>query len=138
MKKDKLTTMLAGLLIVVLGVLVAIFGAGAVLNLYLGIAGCVAGVCLLAFSIVLMVRKQLVPPVGVVGGAALVAVGVGLIIGTINAEFFVWLLVFAVLGGGVGFMCYGIYLITKKATNLAILDIVVGAAALTLAILYFR
>ena len=62
MKKDKLTTMLSALLIIVLGVLVAIFGAAAVLNLYFGIAACVAGACLLAFSIVLMIRKELVPP----------------------------------------------------------------------------
>ena len=136
MKKDKLTTMLSALLIIVLGVLVAIFGAAAVLNLYFGIAACVAGACLLAFSIVLMIRKELVPPLGVVGGAALVAIGVGLIVGKIDAGVLIGLLVFAVLGGGAGLLCYGIYLLTKKATNLGILDLIVGVAALTLAILY--
>ncbi len=136
MKKDKLTTMLSATLLIVLGVLVAIFGAATVLNLYFGITACVVGAILLAFSIVLMSRKELVPPAEVIGGGALVAIGVGLIVGKIDAGVLIGLLVFAVLGGGAGLIIYGIYLLTKKARNLGIINLIVGAAALTLAILF--
>ena len=136
MKKDKLTTMLSATLIIVLGVLVAIFGAAAVLNLYFGIAACVVGACLLAFSFVLMSRKELVPAVNLISGGALVAIGVGLILGKIDAGVLIGLLVFAVLGGGAGLIVYGVYLLTKKATNIGIINLIVGVAALTLAILY--
>ena len=136
MKKDKLSNLLAGMLIVVLGVLVAVFGAAAVLNLYFGIAACVAGACLLAFAIVLMSRKAVVQPSAIISGGALIAIGVGLLIGKIDAGVLIGLLVFAVLGGGAGLMVYGVYLLTRKATNFGIVNLVVGAAALTLAILY--
>ena len=136
MKKEKLASLLSGLLIIVLGFLVAIFGAAAVLNLYFGIAACVAGASLVVFSFVLMSRKTVVPPSALIGGAALVAVGIGLLCNQINAGVLISLLVFAVLGSGAGLFIYGIYLICKKTTNLGVISLLAGVAILTVAILY--
>ena len=91
---------------------------------------------MLAFSFVVMSRKELVPAVNLISGGALVAIGVGLILGKIDAGVLIGLLVFAVLGGGAGLIVYGVYLLTKKATNIGIINLIVGVAALTLAILY--
>ena len=138
MKKDKLTNILTGLFIVVLGFLVAIFGAAAVLNLYFGIAACIAGAYLLGLSVVLIYRRTFVQPSIVIGGAALVGVGIGLLFNQINAGVLISLLVFTVLGGGAGLIIYGIYLISKKGARLGIIDIISGTVSLVLAILYLN
>ena len=46
MKKEKLSKILSGVVLILLGILVAIFGAGA-LDVYFGIIACIVGLCLL-------------------------------------------------------------------------------------------
>ena len=136
MKKDKLSNLLTGVITIVVGMLIAIFGAKTVLNLYLGILACVAGAFLLGSAFILISKKNVVTLTGFFPGCALISIGIGLLIGKINAGVLIDLLVFAVLGGGVGLILYGIYLINKKMTNFGIVNLVAGVAALILAILY--
>ena len=136
MKKEKLSKVLTGLIIATLGVLIAIFGVAAVLNIYLGVVACVAGVSLLVYACVLMGKKVVLPPFYLVAGFALIAISIGLFLNLINVGVVVTLLVFAVIGGGAGLTFYGIYLLSKKAKTLGLIDICVGVVALTLGILY--
>ena len=136
MKKEKLSKILTGLIIATLGVLIAIFGVASVLNIYLGVVACVAGVSLLVYACLLLSKKEILPAFPLVVGGALVALAIGLFIGKIGVGVIILALVFAVIGGGVGLVLYGIYLIAKKAKTLGLLNIVVGVVAATLGILF--
>lgn len=136
MKKEKLSQVLTGLIIATLGVLIAVFGVTSVLNVYLGVVACVAGACLIVYACLLLSKKEILPPFPLVVGGALIAVAVGLFLGHINVGVVIAILVFAVLGGGAGLILYGVYLLTKKAKLLGVVNLIVGVVALTLGILY--
>lgn len=136
MKKEKLSKVLTGLIIATLGVLIAIFGVAAVLNIYLGVVACVAGVCLIVYGCLLISKKAVVPPFAFVVGGALISIAIGLFVNKIGVDVIILALVFAVLGGGAGLIIYGIHLLTKKAKSLGVVDIVVGVVAVILSILY--
>ena len=136
MKKEKLSKVLTGLIIATLGVLIAIFGVAAVLDVYLGVVACVAGACLIVYACLLVSKKEILPPFPLVVGGALIALAVGLFLGKIGVGVIIVALVFAVLGGGAGLILYGIYLLTKKAKTLGFINLIVGVVAVTLAVLF--
>ena len=61
MSKEKLLKIIEAAVIVVLGVLVAIFGGGTVLDIYLAVVATVIGVAFLALSIVSLVNQKELP-----------------------------------------------------------------------------
>ncbi len=135
MKKETLSQVLSGVILVVLGILIAIFGVGA-LDLYFGIVACVAGGLLLAYAIYLVCKNQAVAPSTFILPAILLTVGICLFTPWLSVAGIIEFLVIVVMGVGAGLVFYGVYLVAKKATFAGVLNIVVGAVALTLAILY--
>ena len=135
MKKEKLTQVLVGAILVALGILVAIFREGA-FDLYFGIIATAAGAILLALAIVLLIKKQPLAPSAFVLPSVLLTVGIMLFTQVLNIADLVNFIVVLVLGLGVGLLLYGIYLIVKKATLNGVINIVMGAVALTLSLLY--
>ena len=136
MKKKKLSQVLSGVILVVLGILIAVFGAAQTLNIYFGIIACVAGALLLAYAIYLLVKKQAVVPSTFILPCVLLAVGICLFTPWLGVEFIFDFLAVIAIGAGAGLIFYGAYLIAKKNVFGGILNIVIGAVVLTLAVLY--
>ena len=75
---EKNKTLLSGIFCIVLGVLIAIFGGQTVLDIYFGIVALVSGLCLIAYGVYAMSKKQPVPSSSLILGSVLTAVGVTL------------------------------------------------------------
>ena len=135
MKKEKLTQVLVGAIMVALGILVAIFGTEA-FDLYFGILATAVGAVLLGYGIYLASKKQLLAPSFFIIPAVLLTIGITLLVGTIGFGALVGFLVVLILGFGGGLLLYGIYLIVKKATLNGVIHVIIGVVAVTLSILY--
>ena len=135
MKKERLTQVLVGAIMVALGILVAIFGTEA-FDLYFGILATAIGAVLLAYAIFLISKKQVVAPSFFILPAVLLTIGITLLVGTIGFGALVGFLVVLILGVGAGLLLYGVYLIAKKATINGVINVIIGAVAVTLSILY--
>ena len=135
MKKEKLSKILTFAVLVVLGVLIAIFGTGAI-DVYLGIVACVGGVVVLADTIYLLSRKEKVAAAPFVVSLVLLAIGITLFTHWISFAALVNFLVIVILGTGAGLLCYGIYLLAHKEKSAGILNVVMGVVAIVLAVLY--
>ena len=135
MKKEKLTQILSGIILVVLGILVAIFGTGA-FDLYFGIVAVASGAVLLAYVIYLLSKKQQLAPSFFVIPAVLLTVGICLLVNVIGFGALVKFLVVLILGLGGGILFYGIYLLCKKDKFSGLLNLIIGIAIITVSILY--
>ena len=137
-KNNKIVRIVEGAVLLVLGVLIAIFGGQAVLDIYFGIIAIVGGAVLLGLTIYNIVKKLPVLLGNVAMGTILLTVGLALVIKDAPLSFgaLINLFVFIILGLGAGLVLYGIYVLTKRAYFLGIGQIVVGVAAITLSILY--
>ena len=135
MKKEKLTQVLVGAILVALGILVAIFGTEA-FDLYFGIIATAAGAVLLAYAIFLLTKKSILAASAFILPAVLLTIGITLLIGTIGFGALVGFIVVLILGLGAGLVLYGCYLIAKKATLSGVINLVIGVVAVTLSVLY--
>ena len=134
MSKNKLLGVIEGAIIVAFGILVAIFGFGAV-DLYFAITATVVGAVLLGVSIYGMSKNALDVSILVLAGI-LIAVGVGLFTHYLSFGILVNLVVIAILGFGAALIIYGIYLIAKKYPVYGALILIIGVVLVTLSILY--
>ena len=135
MKKEKLSKVLTCAVLIVLGILIAIFGVGAI-DIYLGVVACVAAVVVLADTIFLISRKEKLVASPFVLSLVLLAIGITLFVHWISFAAIVNFLVVVILGTGAGLLCYGIYLLARKENSNGLLNIVMGVVAVVLAILY--
>ena len=135
MKNEKLSKIFTFAVLIALGILIAIFGTGAI-DIYLGIVACVAGVVVLADTLFLVSRKEKVIATPFVVAFAFLAIGITLFTHWISFAALINFLVVLVLGTGVGLLCYGVYLLANKDKNGGLLNIVMGVVAVVLAILY--
>ena len=135
MKKEKLSKVLTCAVLIVLGILIAIFGTGAI-DIYLGVVACVAGVVVLADTIFLITRKEKLVAAPFVLSLVLLAIGITLFTHWITFTALVNFLVVVVLGTGAGLLFYGAYLLAHKENSNGLLNMVMGVVALVLAILY--
>ena len=135
MKREKLTQVLEGAIMVALGILVAIFGTGA-FDLYFGILATIIGAVLLAYDIFLLTKKQTLEASAFILPCVLLTLGICLFVHVIGFAMLVAILVVFLLGFGAGLIFYGAYLIAKKATLNGVINLVMGIAAVTLSVLY--
>ena len=134
MSKNKLLGVIEGAIIVAFGILIAIFGFGAI-DLYFAIASTVVGAALLGVSIYGMSKNSL--DVGVLAlSGVLIAIGVGLFTHYISFGILINLIVIAILGFGAALIIYGIYLIAKKYPVYGTLVLIIGVVLVTLSVLY--
>ena len=132
----KLLGIIEGALVIALGVLIAIFGGQAVLDIYFGILFIIAGVALLVIVITALVKTKLLNfGLTFLSFAALV-VGSFLVSSLYSFGAFVALLILLVIAAGGALIFHGAYSIGKKRPFYGIGEIVVGAAAITVGILY--
>lgn len=135
MKKEKMSRLLSGIILIVLGILVAIFREGA-LDVYFGIVACAAGLLLLIYTAYLVSKKEDLTPAGFIIGSVLLAMGISLFVHWITVAFLISFIVVAVLGAGVGLVLYGAYLLSKKEQFNGFLNVIIGVVAIVLSILY--
>ena len=136
MNKNKLLGVIEGAIIVAFGILIAIFGFGAI-DLYFAIASTVVGAALLGVSIYGMSKNSL--DVGVLAlSGVLIAIGVGLFTHYISFGILINLIVIAILGFGAALIIYGIYLVAKKYPVYGTLVLIIGVVLVTLSVLYIH
>ena len=137
MDKNKLINVLEGVILVVLGILVAINGFNAI-NIYFGIVAVVIGSVLLLLAAVILAKSKLLPFGALAGGAVSLTVGIAILMEKFDVNFLFALLVLVILGLGAALVLYGIYSIAKKLPVAGIIQIVLGALMLTFSIVYMN
>ena len=135
MKKDTLFQILAGAILVALGVLIAIFQIGA-LDLYFGIIAIIGGAVLLVYSIYLIAKKQALNGSSAILACVLLALGITLVIHFVSFGAIIPLLLTLMIGGGAGLVLVGVYALIKKDAFGGAMNIIIGVAAVVLAVLY--
>ena len=135
MSKNKLLGIVEGAIIIALGVLIAIFGGGAVVDLYFAITCTVVGAVLLGVSIYAMVKNSLDVALLAVG-CILIAIGVGLFTHYLSFAMLINIIVISIIGFGAALIIYGIYLIAKKYPVFGAFALIIGIVLVTLGALY--
>lgn len=136
MKKQKIINILEAILIIVLGVLTAVSGGGAALDLYIAIVSLVAGVAVAVLTIVKLNETRVLDFLGTFLACTLIVIASVMFAGRLSFGIIIVLLVYALIGLGGALIFHGIYLLTKKANVPATVEIVSGVIFMTLAILY--
>ena len=109
----KISVILEAALIFVLGILVAIFGAGTVLDNYFGVVCIVIGAFFAAVSILIIVKGQpLLPAFPITAGITL-AIGIAMFTPWLTIANLINFMVIIVLGLGAGLVIYSIYSFTR-------------------------
>ena len=133
---SKVTKVLEGAVLVVLGVLVAIFGGGTAVDIYFGIVALVCGLCLIALALVTLSQKKLFDASDFLMGTVLTTVGVCLFTPWLTFAALIDLFIVIILGLGIGLIFLGIYSLAKKAVVTGVGEIVIGALMVVFAIIY--
>ena len=135
--KEKLLNIIEAIVIIVLGVIIAVCGGGAALDLYFGIVCIVGGVALAAISVYTLAKTKVLPFGTTFLSVALITVAITLFIGQLSFGVLIGLIVYLMLAFGITLVIYGIYT-TVALKNLigGIAQILVGAAIIVLTILF--
>ena len=135
--KEKILQIIEGLIIIALGVIIAVFGGATVLDIYFGIVALVGGIALVILNIVGLVKAKLLDFGATFLACALIVVGISLFTEFLSFAILINLVVLLILGLGVALILYGLYsMLLKKDMLAGICQIIIGAAAIVLAILY--
>ena len=134
--KKKIANVIEGAVIVLFGVLVAIFGGVAVVDTYLGILALVAGAIFTALVIAKLIKEKTLPMFETLYACACFGIGIGLLTHYISLGILVNVIVLLVISLGAGIVLIGVYSIIKKAMSLGIMQIILGAICITLGLLY--
>ena len=127
---------LEGVIVIVLGILIAVCGIDATVNIYFGVLAVVLGTAAAVFSVYLLAKEGKMPMGITLLAGALIALGVGLFTGYISLGVFINILVIALLGIGAALVCYGVYFLAKVNKVGGLVQIIVGAALVTLTVVY--
>ena len=134
-KNKKLNNVLEAIAMIAFGVCVAIFGFRT-FDIYFGIVFLVAAVGFLAAAIVVLSKTGVLDFGLVLGFTALTTFGVIILINRFDLYFVVIALVYLLIAFGGALIIYGCYSISKKYTVYGVGQILLGAIAITVGILY--
>lgn len=132
----KLLGVIEGALVIALGVLIAIFGGQEVMDIYFGVVFIVAGAGLLTFAIVGLVKTKVLSFAITFFAFAALLLGIFLVARYYSFGYLVYTLILLIIAAGGALIFKGVYTIVKYSVIYGIGQIVVGAAAITLGILY--
>lgn len=136
MKNEKLVQILEGLLILVVGILIAVFGIQTVVDTYFGILFLVGGVALFIVELVNLVKVGKLTFAGLFSGAAASALGACLLAGYISFGVLVNIIVVLIIAFGFALLVYGVYAVVKVNKGYGIGQIIIGALAALMGVLY--
>ena len=124
---NKLSTILAGVLFIALGVIIAVSGGGTALNVYIGIVSIVAGVALLVFACIAVAKKLPLPIGGVLLAGILITIAIAIFMEKLSFAALIGVLIFALMGLGFGLVVVGLYTIVRHSLIYGLGQIVLGA-----------
>ena len=136
MKKEKLSSVIEGIIILVFGILIAVCGIDSTVNLYFGILFTIIGASALGVALTLFIKKA--PVTGALFFLSGIALSLGICLFTnwVSFSVLIPLLVAAVLGLGAGLIAHGCYFAIRHNAFYGIGEMVVGIAVVVLAALY--
>ena len=132
----KVLNIIEGALTVVLGILVAVFGGLAVMNIYFGVLLVVFGAGLAAFAIYTLVKTKVVTFLSIFLACVALLFGIVLLAGYYSLDYLLQTLLLVVIAAGGALIFYGVYSIAKRRVFLGVGQIVVGASAIALGVVY--
>lgn len=136
--KERTASIVSAIITIALGILVAIFGFGA-LDIYVGIGCLVAGVVLAVVNIVFIAKKKPISFSGLFLGVALIVIGIFLLTGYLSFGVLEHLIVAIILGLGIALALYGILTIAvAKQVPFGVVQMILGLAIIALAIVYMN
>lgn len=133
---NKVAKVLEGAVLVVLGVLVAIYGGGAAVDIYFGIILLVAGLTLLALAIIGLSQHKGLGVDNLLMGSILTTIGVCLFTPWLSFAVLIDLFVIVILGLGIGLIFLGVYTIARKVLFTGLAESLIGILMVTFAIIY--
>lgn len=132
----KVAKVLEGAVLIVLGVLVAIFGGGTAVDIYFGIIALLTGLYLLALAFIALAQRKILDVGDLLMGTILTTIGVCLFTPWLTFSALIDLFVVIILGLGIGLIILGILALAKKILFAGIGEIVIGALLVTFAIIF--
>lgn len=136
MKKEKIFNIVEAAFIIAFGILIAVSGIGAAVNTYFGIVAIVLGVTCAVLAIMNLAQKNGLPFGLTFMSTACITIAIALFAGWLSFAVIVGILVFLIIALGFALIFHGIYLLAKGFVFMGVGEMVVGAIAATLAILY--
>ena len=138
--KEKYIRIIAAVILIAMGVIVAVCGAGAALDLYFGIGCLVTGAVLVVLNIVGLAKNKQVTFAQLFTSTCFVVIGISLLFTHyVSFQMLVNLFVLLVLGLGVALMLYGIFtIVLSKKLPYGIVQLVLGLALVVLTIVYLN
>ncbi len=136
MSNEKTSQLITGIVILVLGVLIAVFGGQAVLDTYFGIVAIIMAIALLGISIYQMNKKLDIAVLNLILGGILLASGIGLLTDFLSVGLIINFLVLAIFGAGAGLCVYGVYCLCKRDVVKGLLNLIIGIMSIVVSALY--
>ena len=135
---ELIINVLEGIIITVLGILIAVCGIDTTVNVYFGVLAIVIGTVAAVFAIYMLTKEKVLPLGITLLSGSLIAIGSGLFASYIDLSVFVKVLVLVVLGAGAGLILHGVYSIAKKYVLVGVVETIVGVALVTLTAVYMN
>ena len=138
--KEKYIRIIAAVILIAMGVIVAVCGPGTALDLYFGIGCLVTGAVLVVLNVVGLAKNKQVTFAQLFTSTCFVVIGISLLFTHyVSFEMLVNLFVLLVLGLGVALMLYGIFtIVLSKKLPYGIVQLVLGLALVVLTIVYLN
>ena len=136
MKQEQLSRVMQGVVLTVLGVLIAIYGAGTVIDMYFAVAFIIAGSVLALLAVFLLAKKQPISFGLVFLSAALITCSIGLFTHYVSVAILIEFTVLLILALGAASLLYGVYCLAKKQPTQGVIYIAFGAVCVLLSTLY--
>ena len=134
---NKIVNIIEAIVIIVLGVIIAIFGGGTALDIYFGIVAIVGGVALAAIAVYTLANTKVLPFGTTFLSIALITVAITLFVNALSFGVLIGLLVYIMLALGITLVLYGIYTaVALKGIIPGVAQIVIGAAIIVLTVLF--
>ena len=134
--KEKLAGVLEAIVIIAFGIIIAVFGGGAALDLYFAIVALVAGVVLLMVNIYTLAKAKELSFALTFLSCALITIGIAILAEKLSFAVLIPLMAFLLLGLGIALILYGLFVALRKNLFYGVGQMVVGAVLVTLIILF--
>ncbi len=135
-KNQKIRYIIEGAVLVVLGVLLAVFGGESVLDLTFGILCLVGGVAFGVLTVLALSKKEPLPFGSLLGFCALVSVGICFLVEFLTVAALIAFIMILLIALGGALVLYGVYSLIKGLVVSGIFQLIIGAALAVLAGLY--
>ena len=137
--KEKTASIIAAVILIVMGIIIAVVGAGA-LDLYFGIGCLVAGGVLVILNIISLAKSKQITFSQLFLSSALIVLGVCFIwTHYVSFTMLINLIVLLILGLGIALFAYGLFtVILSKKVAIGVVEMVLGIVVIVFTILYLN